>query len=429
MKPENSKLVIKGGSVLSGAVRTSGAKNSVLKLMAACLLVPDEILLSNVPPLQDVCQMIEILEFLGASCDYDEQAETLKVNAKHISSTFAPYDLVSRLRASFVILGPLLARMGEAKVSLPGGCQIGSRRIDLHEKGLKEMGAKLEINHGYVEGEVSGGKLKAAKLHLDIPSNGATENLMMAAVLAEGTTVIDNAARDPEIEDLANFLIACGAKIEGAGTSSILIHGVSVNELHGTAYSTLPDRIEAGTFLIAGLATKGSVTATNISALHMNALLSKLKEMNAKIDLTPDSVQVSYQGPLKPAEISTVWYPGFPTDMQPQISALLTIVEGTSIIKESIYEDRFSHIEELVRMGADAQVSHGVAVMKGVESLSGAKVVGSDLRATAGLAIAALVANGYTEVQGLGHLDRGYSHFTAKLLSLGAQITRSEITL
>jgi len=315
--------------------------------------------------------------------------------------------------------------MGTAKVSLPGGCQIGTRRIDLHEKGLRALGAQLEISHGYVEAELTDEGMLGKEIYLDIPSNGATENLMMAAVLAQGKTVIENAAKDPEIEDLANFLNACGAKIEGAGSHRIEITGVRLEELHGVEYTTLPDRIEAGTFMIAGLATAGSLTIENVVPKHLTALLSKLEEAGADIQIQAENIiEVSSVGPLKAVEVNTVWYPGFPTDLQPQMMSLLTKANGTSIVKENIYEDRFSHVEELVRMGADIQVNHNIAVMKGVDKLTGAQVTGGDLRATAGLIIAGLTADGITEVRGLNHLDRGYSDFSGKLASLGAEINR-----
>lgn len=422
---KSEKILIRGNKPLRGRIRVSGAKNAVLKQMAACLLVPAKVVIKEAPPLQDVFRMIDILEFLGAKCEFNVKEEILSIDCENLQSSYAPFDLVSKLRASFVILGPLLARMGMAKVSLPGGCQIGTRRLDLHEKGLKALGAQLEISHGYVEAEIPGGTLVGKEIYLDIPSNGATENLMMAAVLAEGKTVIENAAKDPEIEDLAHFLNACGAKIEGAGSHRIEITGVKLEELHAAEYTTLPDRIEAGTFMIAGLATKGSLIIDNVVPKHLTSLLSKLEESGANIQLHGENIiEVSASGPLKATEISTVWYPGFPTDLQPQMMTLLAISQGTSIVKENIYEDRFSHVEELVRMGADIQVNHNVAVMKGVDKLTGAQVTGGDLRATAGLIIAGLVADGITEVRGLTHLDRGYSDFAGKLASIGAEINR-----
>ncbi|MDX1918158.1 MAG: UDP-N-acetylglucosamine 1-carboxyvinyltransferase [Candidatus Caenarcaniphilales bacterium] len=425
--PEKAeRILVRGNKPLNGEVQTSGAKNSVLKLMAATILIPEPVILTNVPPLQDVFRMIQILEFLGGKCDFNQSTQTLKVDFSELTSAYAPFELVSKLRASFVILGPILSRVGEAKVSLPGGCQIGSRRVDLHEKGLRKLGAEIEISHGYVEAQCPHGNLIGAEISLDIPSNGATENLMMAAVLAEGITVIDNAAKDPEIEDLANFLNSCGAKISGAGSHRMVIEGVKLNELHGTEYRTLPDRIEAGTFLIAALATKGHVMVHDAIPLHLSALLGKLQEIGAQIKVTDDSVEIKPGEINKAVEVSTVWYPGFPTDLQPQMTALLVCCEGASIVKENIYEDRFSHIEELVRMGADIQLNHNVAVMRGVPKLTGAKVRGGDLRATAGLIIAGMVADGITEVSGLNHLDRGYFDFSGKLTSLGAEVNRVE---
>jgi UDP-N-acetylglucosamine 1-carboxyvinyltransferase len=422
---KQEKILIRGNKPLHGTLRVSGAKNAVLKQMAACLLIPGTIVLTDVPPLQDVLRMIDILEFLGAKCDFNAKDEVLTIDCSNIQSSYAPFELVSKLRASFVILGPLLARMGTAKVSLPGGCQIGTRRIDLHEKGLKALGAQLEISHGYVEADCSDDGLTGKEIYLDIPSNGATENLMMAAVLAKGKTIIENAAKDPEIEDLANFLNACGAKIEGAGSHCIEITGVTLEELHGCEYKTLPDRIEAGTFLIAALATRGSITLENVVYKHLTSLTSKLEEIGVEITHPDENViTVSCSGRLGATEISTIWYPGFPTDLQPQMMALLAKSEGASIVKENIYEDRFSHVEELIRMGADIQVNHNIALMKGVEKLTGAQVTGGDLRATAGLIIAGLSADGITEVRGLNHLDRGYNNFSGKLASIGAEVNR-----
>jgi UDP-N-acetylglucosamine 1-carboxyvinyltransferase len=418
------KILVRGNKPLNGRVRTSGAKNAVLKQMAASILIPAPLIIRDVPPLQDVFRMIQILEFLGGKCEFDTKAEVLSIDCSNLNGSYAPFELVSKLRASFVILGPLLTRMKTAKVSLPGGCQIGTRRIDLHEKGLRSLGANIEISHGYVEAECPEEGLTGKDIYLDIPSNGATENLMMAAVLAQGKTVIENAAKDPEIEDLANFLNSCGAKIQGAGEHRIEITGVKLSDLHSTDYKTLPDRIEAGTFLIAALATNGKVLVDNVIPKHLTALLSKLEEVGAKINQTETSIEISANGSLKATEISTVWYPGFPTDLQPQLMALLTKAEGTSIVKENIYEDRFSHVQELVRMGADIQVNHNVAVMRGVNKLTGAHVIGGDLRATAGLIIAGLMSDGITEVKGLNHLDRGYNDFSGKLTSLGAETTR-----
>ncbi|MDJ0624762.1 MAG: UDP-N-acetylglucosamine 1-carboxyvinyltransferase [Candidatus Caenarcaniphilales bacterium] len=427
---KQEKILVNGGNPLIGTVRISGAKNAVLKQIAACILVPAKVTIKEVPPLLDVFSMIELIEYLGGECEYKLESEVLSVDCTNINSSYAPYELVSRLRASFVVLGPLLGRMGHVKVSLPGGCQIGTRRVDLHEKGLKSLGAKLETSHGYVEATCPSGGLTGKEIYLDIPSNGATENLMMASVLAKGVTVIENAAKDPEIVDLANFLIACGAKIKGAGSQRIEIEGVKLQDLHAAEHETIPDRIEAGTFVIAALATKGNVLIENVAPSHLTSLLSKLEEMGAQIDSPKEKcLKVKYTNRLKAAELSTIWYPGFPTDLQPQMMALLSISEGTSIIKENIYEDRFSHIEDLTRMGADIQVTHNVAVMKGIEQLSGANVIGSDLRATAGLLIAALSADGASEVRGLHHLDRGYNDFTGKLKVLGADVKRVKLDI
>ena len=423
-KTEEPRILVRGNTSLHGEVIVAGAKNAVLKQMAACVLVPDEVILKNVPPINDVMRMIEILEFLGGKVSFDEEKETLKVNMKDLNSSFAPFELVGKLRASFVILGPILARLGVAKVSLPGGCQIGSRKVNLHEQGLKKMGAHLEFSHGYIEAEAPDGRLEGCEMHLDLPSNGATENLMMAGVVAKGKTIIHNAAKDPEIEDLAKFLNACGANIVGAGTESIEITGVEVSELHGAEFETLPDRIEAGTFLIAGLATRGSVTVNKVVPKHLSSLLSKLELVGAEIESGEDYIRLSTKEPLKATDVNTLWYPGFPTDLQPQITALLTKVEGTSLVKETIYEERFSHVQELIRMGAEITLNGSTAIIKGVEKLSGTSVRGGDLRATAGLITAALCADGISEVTGLEHLDRGYVNFTEKLRSLGAEVNR-----
>jgi len=426
---DKEKFLIKGGLTLKGTVRTSPAKNAVLKQMAACLLVPGEVILEDVPPLRDVLQMIEILRFLGAECEFlDDEASALRINCAELSSHFAPFELVSKLRASFVVLGPLLARLHKAKISLPGGCQIGSRRIDLHIKGLALLGASLETNHGYIDGKLIDGlkSLEGSEIHLDLPSNGATENIMMAAVLAKGKTVMQNAAKDPEIEDLANFLNACGAQIKGAGTDCIEIEGCSLEKLHGIRYRSIPDRIEAGTFLLAALATRGKIIVENAIPKHLSALISKLRESGAQIEADSENRIIHIDSPeaVGGLEINTVWYPGFSTDLQPQMTAMLTKASASSSIKESIYEDRFSYVEELVRMGAQIQLNNKVALITGVDNLSGAVIRGGDLRATAALIIAALSADGESEVYGLHHLDRGYSHFEEKLRGLGASVER-----
>ncbi len=421
-----SRILIRGGKPLNGKVKISGAKNSVLKLMAACILIPGEVILKNVAALKDVQQMLEILKFLGGKCKYNIVSETLKIDFSEINSCYAPFELVNKLRASFVILGPILSRQGSARVSLPGGCQIGSRRLNLHEIGLKKLGAELEFSHGYIEASAKEGKLKGAEIHLDIPSNGATENLMMAAVLAKGKTIIENAAKDPEIEDLANFLNECGAKITGAGTQHIEIEGVNLEELHGCEYSCMPDRIEAGTFLIAGFATKGHVIVDKVNSDHLTPLLSKLKEAGAEIDIKKNKIEIKASTEIKSIEISTLWHPGFPTDLQPLMMTLLTIAKGNSVIKETIYEDRFSQAEDLNRMGANIRVVGNMAIIEGVEELSGSIVRGKDLRATAALIIAGLMAKGMTEVYGLSHLDRGYYNLVEKLKILGAEIVRVE---
>ena len=421
---KTEKLLVSGNIKLQGSVKIAGAKNAVLKQMAASLLIPAEITLKEVPALQDVFRMLDILKFLGVKCQFEQKTKTLTINATHLSGSYAPFELVSRLRASFVVLGPILSRMGTAKVSLPGGCQIGKRSINLHEQGLRKLGAEIKVSNGYVEALCTQNKLQGENIHLNIPSNGATENLMMAAVLAKGITTIQNAAKDPEIADLANFLNACGAKISGAGSSTLQIEGVELDSLHGCEYTTLPDRIEAGTFLLAGLATGGIITVENTIPAHLKSLVHKLQEMGGEINCSKNAVQISATGVLKAVNLITAWYPGFSTDLQAQFMAVLTKAEGSSIIQETIYEDRFAHAYELSKMGADIKVNHNVAVLKGVDKLSPSPVIGSDLRATAGLVIAGLMTEGTTEVYGLNHLDRGYSQFAEKLNSLGAQIQR-----
>ena len=418
------KLVITGGNKLSGEITVSGAKNAVLKQMAASLLYPGSVCIKNVPNLTDVYSMLEVLEFLGAKVKFKNN--TLEIDSSDISGSFAPHELVNKLRASFIVFGPLLGRFKEAKVSLPGGCQIGARRLDLHEKGLKALGVEVRLDQGYMIATAP--KLTGSRIYLDLPSNGATENIMLASVLAEGETVIENAACDPEIVDLANFLVSMGAKIQGAGTHQIAINGVKQKDLHSTEYTAISDRLEAGTYLTASISTGGEITLKNIDHEHIQATLSKLQEAGVIIE-TPDSKTLHCKVTkkrLNAVNISTGWYPGFPTDMQALITIPLTIANGTSTLKENIYEERFAHVNELVRMGADIKVSNNVAVVNGVEKLSGTKVRGQDLRGAAALVIAGLIAEGKTEVTGLDHIDRGYENMDQKLKSLGADVIRTK---
>lgn len=418
------KLVITGGKRLHGEVTISGAKNAVLKQMAASLLYSGPVCLKNVPNLTDVYSMVEVLEFLGARVKFKDH--TLEINASDISGSFAPHELVNKLRASFIVFGPLMARFREAKVSLPGGCQIGARRLDLHEKGLKALGADVHVDQGYMIAKAH--HLRGAKIYLDLPSNGATENIMLASVLAEGETIIENAACDPEITDLANFLNSIGAKIQGAGTHQVTIQGVKQKDLHSTEYEPVADRLEAGTFLVAAVSSGGEVILKNIEPEHIQATVSKLQEAGVIVkSLGPKTVYgIAPRKRLKAVTISTGWYPGFPTDMQALISVPLSIATGTSTIKENIYEERFNHVNELVRMGADIKVSNNVAVINGVEKLSGTKVTGQDLRGAASLVVAGLIAEGKTEVTGLTHIDRGYENMVQKLKTLGANIVRTK---
>lgn len=415
------KLIIEGGHRLSGDVAISGAKNSVLKLMAASLLTSEPVHLTNVPQLTDVDVMCEVLRHLGARVE--QSGHRLTLQAEELSCNEAPYDLVSKMRASFNVLGPLLGRFGEVRVSLPGGCSIGKRGIDLHVKGLQALGADVEIVHGYVEAKAS--RLIGSEIVLDLPSVGATENIMVAAVLAEGSTIISNAAQEPEIVDLANFLVALGADITGAGTNEIIINGVKPEKLCGVNYHVVPDRIEAATFLIAAAATRGEVTLHDVRPMDLHAIIHKLGEMGADVTMPePNTLYIRVDGRLKAQNLVTLPYPGFPTDLQAPMMALMAISDGTSVIRETIYENRFRHVGNLKRMGASIEQEGNVAVVTGVEALSGAEVKASDLRAGAALVIAGLAAKGITEIFDLHHLDRGYEQLEAKLSGLGASIRR-----
>ena len=418
------KLVITGGNELSGEMEIAGAKNSVLKQMAAALLFAGPVCIKNVPNLADVYSMLEVLEFLGAKVKF--KSRVLEIDSSDISGSFAPHELVNKLRASFNVLGPLLGRFKEAKVAMPGGCQIGSRRLDLHEKGLKALGAEVKLDQGYMIANAL--KLIGTRIYLDLPSNGATENIMMASVLSEGETIVENAACDPEIIDLANFLNSMGGKIQGAGTHQISIIGVKQKDLHSTEFRAMSDRLEACTYLIAAVSTGGSIVLRDIEPEHMQATLSKLQESGVIIQmLSPKTLKASVKSKrFKAVDVNTGWYPGFPTDVQALITVPLAVANGTSTIKETIYEERFAHVNELVRMGADIKVNNNVAVIKGVEKLSGTKIVAPDIRGGAALVVAGLIANGKTEVTGLKHIDRGYEDFAGKLASLGADIIRTK---
>lgn len=420
---ENAVLEIAGGIPLSGHVSISGAKNSALVVMAGAILCSEPCRLRNIPYLADIDRMGEVLTALGVSLSRD--GEALDLDPTSISSTKAPYDLVSRLRASFFVIGPLLARMGVAQVPLPGGCAIGARPVELHVRGLQAMGATVHIDHGTVNAYIPGNRkrLKGAKIHLDYPSVGATETLMMAATLAEGETILENAAQEPEVTDLANFCRAMGAKIEGAGTNTITIVGVP--SLHTADYSIIPDRIEAGTFLVAAAITGSEISLSSVIPDHLTAVIAKLHEAGGQV-VEEGHRRVRYipGDVITPVNIQTGPYPGFPTDMQAQFMSLMAICNGSSIITETVFENRLRHVAELNRMGADIRLNGNCAVIQGVPRLSGAPVLATDLRASAALVLAGLAAEDTTIIQGLQHLDRGYDNIEGKLRSLGARITR-----
>ncbi len=417
------KLKIIGGNTLKGEVSISGAKNSVLKLMAAAILPKGETVIHNVPELTDVNIMLRVIEELGVKTKYDKIAKKVAIDATDISSITAKYELVSKMRASFIILGALVSRCKEAIVALPGGCAIGERRVDFHIKGLEALGAEIKIENGYVHANAQ--KLVGTDIYLDIPSVGATENLILASILAEGATRIQNAAQEPEIVDLANFLNAMGADVSGAGTSEIVINGVKQEDLHPIEYTTIPDRIEAGTYMAAIIATKGKGIIRNVLPSHLTFYNSKLIKMGANIKLIePTVIEVSCNQRLNPVNIVTQPYPGFPTDLQAIAMAMLTTAEGVSIVTESLYENRFMQVPELRRMGADIHQERNHALIRGVERLTGANVKASDLRAGASLIIAALMAEGESDIEALHHIDRGYELFETKFANLGANIVR-----
>jgi UDP-N-acetylglucosamine 1-carboxyvinyltransferase len=425
---DSSVLQIWGGHRLHGHVRISGAKNSALVIMAGALLCSGECYIRNVPLLTDVARMGQVLSALGVGLKQD--GEVLEIDAREITTSKAPYELVTQLRASFFAIGPILARLGVAQVPLPGGCAIGARPVDLHVRGLQAMGAEVQIEHGICNAYVPGNnnRLRGAKIYLDIPSVGATETLMMAATLADGETIIENAAREPEVIDLANFCIAMGAKIQGAGTSTITIVGVP--ELHSTEYDIIPDRIESGTFLVAAAITRSELLLSPVVPEHLIPVIAKLKEIGVTIiEEAPNCLRTLPAETLRAADIETLPHPGFPTDMQAPFMALLTLAEGDSVINESVFENRLRHASELNRLGADIRVKGNTAFVRGVSMLSGAPVLGTDLRASAALVIAGLAAQGKTVVQGLRYLDRGYDRLDMKLQQVGAKVERSPAVL
>jgi UDP-N-acetylglucosamine 1-carboxyvinyltransferase len=412
------RLLVTGGTSLQGSVPIAGAKNSALKLMAATLLAEGRSTLHNVPRIQDCITMVEVLEHLGAGAAW--KGGTLVVETSTVQPRETPYELVSRMRASILVLGPLLARFGRARVAMPGGCNIGSRKIDLHVRGLEKMGARFTSEHGYLEARTDG--LRGAVITLDFPSVGATENALMAAVAARGTTVIENAAREPEIADLASFLTEMGGRIDGVGTPTVEIEGVDA--FAPVEHTVIPDRIEAGTFAIAVCATGGSVVLEGARGDHMDLVFAKLADAGADVLATEVGVAISMQKRPDAVDLVTLPYPGFPTDLQPQMMALLAAAEGTSIVTENVFESRFMFVDELNRMGADIRTEGHHAVIRGVEHLSAAPVRALDIRAGAALVIAALATSGVTEIEDMYHVDRGYQDFESKLTRLGAVVRR-----
>ena len=417
--PTVDKLVIEGGRRLAGEIPVSGAKNAALPILCASLLTAEPLVLTHVPQLNDVRTMRTLLSQMGVGIEERSPGEVV-LEASRIEWPLAPYELVKTMRASILVLGPLLARSREARVSLPGGCAIGLRPVDQHVKGLQAMGAEIDLEHGYIGARTT--RLKGVRFVFDVVTVTGTENLLMAATLAEGTTVLENAAREPEVVDLAQCLIAMGARIAGAGTDRIVVEGV--DRLHGATHRIMPDRIETGTFLAAVVATGGRATLTGARADTLEAVIDKLVEAGARIEAASDTIRVSRDGPLVAANLRTAPYPAFPTDMQAQFMALATRAAGTSVITETIFENRMMHVQELVRLGADIEVEGSTAIVRGVPRLTGANVMATDLRASACLVIAGLMADGATTIDRIYHLDRGYERLEEKLAALGASIAR-----
>lgn len=418
------KLIVKGGNRLVGAVKTSGAKNAVLPIIAASILGTTPSHLDEVPMLEDVHTISEVLKCLGLAVECSPEKNVLDIDSTEITSYEAPYELVRTMRASFLVMGPLLARIGKARISMPGGCAIGARPIDIHLKGFEALGVKIEQGHGYIEASAPEG-LKGTSIYFDFPSVGATENIMMAASLAEGTTILENAAEEPEIVDLANYLNKMGAKIRGAGTDTIRIEGV--DKLHGADYTIIPDRIEAGTYMIAAAMTGGDIVVENVLPEHQKPLIAKLREAGAVVEEDIDKVRVIGKNQLKAVSIKTLPYPGFPTDMQAQMMAMMVIAEGRSKVTETVFENRFMHVVELNRMGAQISTEGRSAVIDGPCKLTGCDVRATDLRAGAAMVLAGLVAEGTTRIGDLHHIDRGYENIVAKLKNLGADIERVDV--
>ena len=415
------KLFIQGGRRLSGTVKISGAKNAVLPVIAASLLASTPSVIEEIPDLDDVTTITEVLQYLGLNTR--REPGRLFIDSTGIKSCEASYELVRKMRASFLVMGPLLSRFQEARISQPGGCAIGTRPIDLHLKGFEALGAEIIQGHGFIEARAPKG-LQGAKVYLDFPSVGATENIMMAASLANGRTIIENAAQEPEIVDLANYLNAMGANVRGAGTNAIRIEGVK--NLTGTTYAVIPDRIEAGTYMVAAAITGGDVLLKNVLYEHLKPLVAKLKEAGVAIEQDVDQMRVTASGGLRAVDIKTLPYPGFPTDMQAQFMALMSVADGSSVVSETVFENRFMHVDELKRMGANIRVDGRVAMLDGVKKLTGCPVTATDLRAGAALVLAGLAAEGQTEIGSVYHIDRGYDRIVDKLQGLGADISRRE---
>ena len=416
-----SKIIVRGGRPLQGTVRVHGAKNSVLPILAASLMAEHgNCVIHDVPALDDVTNMLQVLSALGVQTK--RTGERVQLNASALSAFEAPYEQVRKMRASFLVMGPLLARLGKVRISLPGGCAIGTRPIDQHLKGFEAMGAEIGFVQGAIEASVNG-RLRGAKIYLDIPSVGATENIMMAAATAAGTTVIENAAKEPEIVDLANFLSAMGGKVRGAGTGVIRIEGVE--QLRGVEHAVIPDRVEAGTYMIAAAVSGGDVYIEGAIQDHLGPVVAKLEEMGVRVACDENGIRVVSGRPLRAVDVKTLPYPGFPTDMQAQMMTLLLHAEGTSIVTETVFENRFMHVDELIKMGASIKVDGRTAIVSGGSRLVGAQVCATDLRAGAALVCAALAAEGTTEVSGVHHIDRGYVDLVGKLAALGADIYRA----
>jgi UDP-N-acetylglucosamine 1-carboxyvinyltransferase len=415
------KLCVTGNGPLRGAVRVSGAKNAALPILCSSLLVKAPVAFTNVPNLNDTRTIVRLLNQMGVTAARTE-THRIEIDASTLAKPVAEYDLVKTMRASVLVLGPLVARWGEARVSLPGGCAIGQRPVDQHLKGLEAMGAEVTLDGGYINARAPGGRLKGARIVMDMVTVTGTENIMMAATLADGVTVIENAAREPEVVDLANCLIAMGASIKGAGTDSITITGVE--DLHTATYRVMPDRIEAGTFACAVAAVGGEITLLDAPVAAMEAILDKLRDAGCSISVSGTSITVARKGPLKAVSVKTAPYPAFPTDMQAQLMAMNVVAEGTAVMTENIFENRMMHVSELSRLGANIEVTGNTAVVQGVASLKGANVMATDLRASASLVIAGLCASGTTTIDRIYHLDRGYEHIEDKLIGLGATIER-----